>query len=53
MSVGKKFKICMLTKATAATQAQAPQLREKFGRCEIIIKKKKLLFFKFVSIIVC
>ncbi|CAG8529389.1 10320_t:CDS:10 [Funneliformis mosseae] len=30
MSIGKKFKICMLTKATAATQAQAPQLREKF-----------------------
>jgi len=31
LSVGKKFKICMLTKATAATQAQAPHLREKFG----------------------
>ncbi|CAI2169203.1 8864_t:CDS:10 [Funneliformis geosporum] len=30
MSIGKKFKICMLTKATASTQAQAPQLREKF-----------------------
>ena len=31
MSVGKKFKLCMLTKATAATQAQTPHLREKFG----------------------
>ncbi|RIA95792.1 P-loop containing nucleoside triphosphate hydrolase protein [Glomus cerebriforme] len=30
MSVGKKFKVCMLTKATAATQAQSPHLREKF-----------------------
>nr|CAG8605468.1 8909_t:CDS:2 [Entrophospora candida] len=31
MSIGRKFKICMLTKATASTQAQAPQLREKFA----------------------
>lgn len=31
MAVGKKFKVCMLTKATAATQAQTPHLREKFG----------------------
>ncbi|PKY37747.1 P-loop containing nucleoside triphosphate hydrolase protein [Rhizophagus irregularis] len=30
MAVGKKFKVCMLTKATAATQAQTPHLREKF-----------------------
>ncbi|RGB39672.1 P-loop containing nucleoside triphosphate hydrolase protein [Rhizophagus diaphanus] len=30
MTVGKKFKVCMLTKATAATQAQTPRLREKF-----------------------
>ncbi|CAG8460372.1 5947_t:CDS:10, partial [Cetraspora pellucida] len=30
MCVGKKFKICLLTKATAATQAQDPQLRQKF-----------------------
>ncbi|CAG8593082.1 19455_t:CDS:10, partial [Racocetra persica] len=30
MCVGKKFKICMLTKATASTQAQDPQLRQKF-----------------------
>jgi hypothetical protein len=31
ISAGKKFKICMLTKATAATQAQDPKLRQKFG----------------------
>ncbi|GAB5591053.1 RNA-dependent ATPase rok1 [Umbelopsis nana] len=30
ISAGKKFKICMLTKATAATQAQDPKLRQKF-----------------------
>ncbi|KAG9295363.1 hypothetical protein G9A89_013392 [Geosiphon pyriformis] len=30
LSIGKKFKICMLTKATASTQAQAPHLRQKF-----------------------
>ncbi|RUS22252.1 putative ROK1-ATP-dependent RNA helicase [Endogone sp. FLAS-F59071] len=30
MSVGRKFKICVLTKATAATQAQDPKLRQKF-----------------------
>ncbi|KAF9205581.1 RNA-dependent ATPase rok1 [Podila verticillata] len=30
LSVGKKFKICMLTKATAATQGQAPHLRQKY-----------------------
>ncbi len=29
LSVGRKFKICMLTKATAATQGQAPHLRQK------------------------
>jgi ATP-dependent RNA helicase DDX52/ROK1 len=32
MSFGRKFKICMLTKATAATQAQSPHLKEKFGK---------------------
>lgn len=32
ISAGKKFKICMLTKATAATQAQDPKLRQKFGK---------------------
>ncbi|KAG0330826.1 RNA-dependent ATPase rok1 [Podila humilis] len=30
LSVGRKFKICMLTKATAATQGQAPHLRQKY-----------------------
>ncbi|RUS23508.1 P-loop containing nucleoside triphosphate hydrolase protein, partial [Jimgerdemannia flammicorona] len=30
LSVGRKFKICVLTKATAATQAQDPKLRQKF-----------------------
>ncbi|CAG8776108.1 7470_t:CDS:10, partial [Gigaspora margarita] len=30
MCVGKKFKICLLTKATAATQAQDPHLKQKF-----------------------
>ncbi|RHZ62739.1 hypothetical protein Glove_335g41 [Diversispora epigaea] len=30
MCVGKKFKICMLTKTSAATQSQAPHLRPKF-----------------------
>ncbi|CAG8568077.1 1592_t:CDS:10, partial [Ambispora leptoticha] len=30
LSIGKKFKICMLTKASAATIAQAPHLRQKF-----------------------
>ncbi|KAI9230335.1 MAG: P-loop containing nucleoside triphosphate hydrolase protein [Piptocephalis tieghemiana] len=30
LSKGKKFKICMLTKATASTQANNPKLREKF-----------------------
>lgn len=32
LSKGKKFKICMLTKATASTQANNPKLREKFGK---------------------
>ncbi|RKP12549.1 P-loop containing nucleoside triphosphate hydrolase protein [Piptocephalis cylindrospora] len=30
LSKGKKFKVCMLTKATASTQANNPKLREKF-----------------------
>ncbi|KAG0235094.1 RNA-dependent ATPase rok1 [Actinomortierella wolfii] len=30
LSIGRKFKICMLTKATAATQGQAPHLRQKY-----------------------
>lgn len=30
LSHGRKFKICLLTKATSATQAQDPKLREKF-----------------------
>ncbi|KAF9998885.1 RNA-dependent ATPase rok1 [Entomortierella chlamydospora] len=30
LSVGRKFKVCMLTKATAATQGQAPHLRQKY-----------------------
>ncbi|KAL1923657.1 uncharacterized protein VTP21DRAFT_8637 [Calcarisporiella thermophila] len=30
LGTGKKFKICMLTKATAATQANDPKLRQKF-----------------------
>ncbi|KAF9107556.1 RNA-dependent ATPase rok1 [Mortierella sp. AM989] len=30
LSVGRKFKICILTKATAATQGQAPHLRQKY-----------------------
>ncbi|KAF9436477.1 RNA-dependent ATPase rok1 [Entomortierella beljakovae] len=30
LSTGRRFKICMLTKATAATQGQAPHLRQKY-----------------------